>query len=721
MASIISGYEYDIFISYRQNDNRSGWVTEFVAELQRELAATMKEKVSVYFDTNPHDGLFETHNVNKSLEGKLRSIIFIPVLSQTYCDPASFAWKNEFLVFNKLSGEDKLGRDIRLNSGNVTGRILPVKIHNLDHEDKALIESEMGGALRSIDFIYAEAGVNRPLRPDDDAKENLNKTQFRNQVNKLANAVKEILIAAKNLDQGKIEKLNVDRISTGFESFKKPGRPKLKLAFWFLLVFIALVSGYLIIPRFSRSVSAPLDSSIAVLPLEDMSSNPEQAYFSDGIMQEILNHLFMIGGLKIPSATSSMRFKGSKLSVKEIAGELGVSYVLEGSVRTSGNNVRITVRLINGKNEQLLWTQDYNRTMTAIDLLDIQSDVAQKIAEKLKVVINPEVKKRIQARPTENTEAYLLFLQALVGNGQLESAKQQLEKAIVLDPGFADAYATLAFFSLIQGNDLYGKLSRQQVITKAMPLLKKAIELDSNSVMAHSYLASVNLWYNWDFNSVEKEYRIVNKLNPSSSDSYLEFVQYLLITGKFDEAINICQKALNDYDITGHKYVAMALAYCYSGQQDKALTTADAYLNIFQADKYLLYNSMRIYVSLGKYDKVTDLFEKNLGKKPVNELSDSFLGYIGIASYKTGNTSRGDAFLNELASRCKNPSSGSPFYFSAALHAAINEKDRAFQLLQSAYDEHETEMVWLKVDPLFLVLHGDQRYETLLKNIGYTQ
>ncbi len=245
--------------------------------------------------------------------------------------------------------------------------------------------------------------------------------------------------------------------------------------------------------------------------------------------------------------------------------------------------------------------------MSAIDLLDIQSDVAQKVAENLKVVMNPEVKKRIEARPTENTEAYLLFLQALVGKGQLDDARQLLEKAIKLDPGFADAYATLAFFSLIQGNDLYGKLSRGQVLEKTEPLLKKALELDKNSVMAHTYLASVMLWYNWDFESVEKEFKIVNKLNPSSSDAYLEFVQYLIIIGKFEDALDLCKKSFNDYDITGHKYVSMALAYCYSGQQEKALETVDTYLNIFPIDNFLLFNSMRIYVSLGKYEKVIAL------------------------------------------------------------------------------------------------------------------
>lgn len=138
MASILPGYEYDIFISYRHNDNRSGWVTEFVKNLQEELATTIKDPVSVYYDSNPHDGLLETHNVDKSLEGKLKCLIFIPILSHTYCDPKSFAWNNEFLVFCRLAKADPLGLDVRLINKNVASRILPVQIHDLDEKNKRL-------------------------------------------------------------------------------------------------------------------------------------------------------------------------------------------------------------------------------------------------------------------------------------------------------------------------------------------------------------------------------------------------------------------------------------------------------------------------------------------------------------------------------------------------------------------------------------------------------
>lgn len=196
MPGIISGFEYDIFISYRQKDNKyDGWVTNFVDNLKRELEATFKEEVNVYFDENPHDGLLEIHNVDASLKDKLKCLVFIPIVSRTYCDSKSYAWQNEFLVFNKIAQEDQFGRDIKLSSGNVTSRILPVKIHELDPEDKMLLEYEIKGPLRAIEFIYKEPGVNRPLKPTDSKYDNQNKTDYRNQINKAANTIKEIIIS----------------------------------------------------------------------------------------------------------------------------------------------------------------------------------------------------------------------------------------------------------------------------------------------------------------------------------------------------------------------------------------------------------------------------------------------------------------------------------------------------------------------------------------------
>lgn len=205
MASILAGYEYDVFVSYRHNDNKyDGWVSEFVEKLKQELDATLKDKLTIYFDQNAKEGLSEAHQVHESLQGKIKSLIFIPIISQTYCDTQAFAWKHEFKVFRQESEMDTIGRLVKLPSGNVGSRILPVKIHDIDTEDTRLLEDELSGVLRSIDFIYREAGVNRPLRPvDDEIGSGSGRVLYRNQINKMANAIKEIIqgIKLKNREE----------------------------------------------------------------------------------------------------------------------------------------------------------------------------------------------------------------------------------------------------------------------------------------------------------------------------------------------------------------------------------------------------------------------------------------------------------------------------------------------------------------------------------------
>lgn len=266
MPSILPGFEYDIFISYRHNDNRSGWVTEFVKALKEELAAIIKEPVSLYFDSNPYDGLLETHQVDKSLEEKLKCLIFIPVISQTYCDTKSFAWQHEFCVFNRIAQADKYNRDIKLSNGNVGSRLLPVKIHDLDEEDKSIIENEIGGVLRAVDFIYKEPGVNRPLKPNDLRSDNQNKTDYRNQLNKVANAVKEII-------NGITKPSSTTRVTYPVPVEASDAR-----------------------------------ESIAVLPFRNMSNDSGQEYFSDGITENIIIQLAANKKLRTISRTSVMRY-----------------------------------------------------------------------------------------------------------------------------------------------------------------------------------------------------------------------------------------------------------------------------------------------------------------------------------------------------------------------------------------------------------------------------
>ena len=532
MASLIRGFEYDIFISYRQKDNKhDGWVTEFVNQLKGELEATFKEDISIYFDENPSDGLLETHSVDKSLEGKLKCLIFIPVISQTYCDPKSYAWLYEFCAFNKLAKEDKYGRDIRLSSGNVASRILPVKIHDLDPDDKTLLENELGGVLRSIEFIYKEAGVNRSLKPKDDAKENLNKTHYINQVNKVANAIKEIITALKKQSQHTEE---VSKQIIGINSApQKNQRTKIFAGSFILLALIML--GLFFIPKLYNS-KVKLEKSIAVLPFTNLSNDPDQEYFSDGMVDAILDHLFKAGDLKVISRTSTMRYKGTKLALKEIAHELGVSSILEGSVQKIGNNVRITAQLIDANTDTHLWSDTFDGNLS--DVFSFQSSVALNVARGLKATLTSRETSLIQnTTPTTNLSAYNFYLK---GNNYFskyltDSAILMYTQAIREDPLFAVAYAKRARSHLYrywtksegwQGHDL-----------KAREDIKTGLEL--NPELPELKIAEAAAYYYLDRN-YDAALEILNKLKseaPNLAEMYPYIAYILRRQGKWEETL----------------------------------------------------------------------------------------------------------------------------------------------------------------------------------------
>ncbi len=195
-SSIVPEYDYDIHVSYRSNDNKyDNWVTEFIEKLKQELSATLKDKLTIYFDTSPE-------NKPEGMQPKINSLIFIPIISQTYCDVTSPVWKNEFKVFQEEIKNDSFGSNINLSNGNTASRVIPIKIHEIDKEDLKLLESELSGGLRSIDFIYKEQGVNRPLHAaDDDKHDNPLRPLYRNQINKLANVIKEIVSGIKGKQQ----------------------------------------------------------------------------------------------------------------------------------------------------------------------------------------------------------------------------------------------------------------------------------------------------------------------------------------------------------------------------------------------------------------------------------------------------------------------------------------------------------------------------------------
>ncbi len=257
MSSIITGYEYDIFISYRQKDNRGyKWVSEFVEELTTELESTFKEEISIYFDFNPYDGLMESHEVEGTLIDKLKCLVFIPIISRTYCDPNSFAWEHEFKAFVNLASQDKFGLKVRLPGGNVASRVLPVRIYDLNKDDVQMCEAVLNGPLRGIEFIYKSAGVNRPLRANEDhSQDNLNKTYYHDQINKLSSSIQDIIYRLKSeqtvvTDDEKVphfearEKVIKDNFRVKEKGFMKMSGSKILYGILILLSLTTLVFTY---------------------------------------------------------------------------------------------------------------------------------------------------------------------------------------------------------------------------------------------------------------------------------------------------------------------------------------------------------------------------------------------------------------------------------------------------------------------------------------------
>jgi TolB-like protein len=680
MASIVPGYEYDIFISYRQKDNRhDGWVTEFVDNLKGELESTFKEEISVYFDINPHDGLLETHDVDESLKDKLKCLVFIPIISRTYCDPRSFAWEHEFRAFVEMASEDRYGLKIRLQNGNVASRILPVCIHDLDNEDIKEYESVSGGILRGIEFIYKEAGVNRPLTPGDDEKTNLNKTKYRNQINKVAIAVKEIIKGIRE-PGGENEKGTL--VIAGNETEKRkitlkkiavPATILISVLIIILLIFQSRIKN-------SRERSPDTDKSIAVLPFTNLSNDPDQEYFSEGMMDEITDRLFRIGDLRVISRTTSMSYKNTTLSLKEIARELNVSAILEGSVRKIGNNVRITVQLIDAVSDSHLWSEVYDRDIS--DIFAIQSEVAQAVAKELKAIIKPEEKYLIEKIPTNNIEAYDYYLLGEYLRTQrtpesLRKAKAIFEKVIEDDAEFAKAYIGLA---RCHGNlAFYANLRPSEAYPPAVELAKRAIGLDSMLSDAYTIIGIADLLYHFDFVNAERNYKRALELEPNNPEVYKYFSEMALFKGEFSEAVEWDQRAMA-FDPTYSTRDGLYGTHLYfAGQKDEAITLLAKLAE--QNPVCHLYLGF-IYLHEGDYEKSINEFEKIM-----SGFSPLLIATLGLAHSKYGELDETRRLLDTLLIRAE--TEFVPNSMIGSLMAEVGRDREALDYLRRGYEERE--------------------------------
>ncbi|MFC2124700.1 adenylate/guanylate cyclase domain-containing protein [Bacteroidota bacterium] len=514
---------------------------------------------------------------------------------------------------------------------------------------------------------------------------------------------------------------------------EQPSPKSNKLLYYIIAGLVVVIIAFLIwqfMPSKETSLPTPeasadeVDRSIAVLPFTNMSNDPDQEYFSDGMMEEILMHLYKIGDLEVTSRTSAMRYKETDKLIGDIASELGVRHVLEGSVRKEGDRVRITVQLIDAVNDKHIWANSYDEELKSV--FAIQSDVAQQIAKALKAEITPEVGGRITTIPTENLEAYNIYLQAhseLYQFYNVEKARELYEQAMSLDPEFAPAYAELGFYWLGRGG-WGGDLEPDEVLKKALPLLRKALEIDNNLTIAHVHLSYIYLWFQWDFEGAENEWNEVFRLNPSNDDYIGSYTTFLNASGRFQEALELTEKTIKDallsYEFTD---LSIGLSYFFSGHAEKAIQFYETAMQLNPTDVMTLYYVVRIAIYTGKYEEIIDGFMKyhELPSENKRPLPPVLLGSMAIAYYHTDQKEKTENILKELIAKSDSTSVGSPAFYTAMIYAQMGETDLAFNYLEKAYETHEVEMYWLKVEPPFEPIHDDSRWQVMLDKVGFPE
>jgi TolB-like protein len=453
MASLIPEYEYDIFISYRQKDNKGErWVSEFVSALETELESTFKEDITVYFDINPHDGLLETYDVDDSLKRKLKCLVFIPIVSRTYCDPKSYAWENEFKAFVEQASGDQFGLKLSLPNGNVVSRVLPVRIHDLDTTDMKLCESVLGSMLRGVDFVYKSTGVNRPLRPvEEHPHDNLNKTYYRDQINKVANSIRDIIqVLVYSGEPVKEERPRKEKVRVLINTKKLNSN---KMVPWILLTLFVLicVSG---IYAYTRAYKKNINQkTIAIIPFTNPLDDTDLHSAAVGTMDGIINRLQKIKSLSVRGYLTSYYYLNTKLSMVELRKSLKVNYLVIINMTNSGNDVDMRVSLSEIRNDNELWSENYKWSQKQIKTLF--PNIVQTIAGKLDITLTREEILNMEKDFSEDPEAYGYYLHASAGlisamgnkfpdESGFRSAISSYDKAIKRDSVFANAYARRA-------------------------------------------------------------------------------------------------------------------------------------------------------------------------------------------------------------------------------------------------------------------------------------
>ena len=463
-----------------------------------------------------------------------------------------------------------------------------------------------------------------------------------------------------------------------------------------------------------QSEILPIEKSIIVLPFENMSSDPEQEYFSDGLTEEIITDLSHINNLLVISRSSAMTFKRAKATINEIAKKVNVQYVLEGSVRKAGNDIRITAQLIDGLTDTHIWAEKYSGTLD--DIFEIQEKVSRAIVNSLKLKISAEEKEFISKSPTKNLEAYNLYLKGRffsytgTREGMVKSV-ECYEKALSMDPEYALAYAGLADSYYVQAT--FGWLPQEEGLSRAKENAGRALDIDINLAETHAILGVIYGSCDWQYQKALEELSMAVKLNPKCMCAHQYYAGLLDALGQNDEARIQINIAIEIDPTFFYLYILSAQLYYNSGNLKGSLGECLKAIEMYPDFKYGYMRAFRIYLRQDEGVKAVEIITDYLKRNSVNAQDFKDLKEIYIKSGLTGLLQ----WVIDWEINGNNPD----LYLLATWHIFLGNKELALRYLEEAIEKRMVAIPMINNDPDFDILHSDPKYQVLIKNMNLAE
>jgi TolB-like protein/DNA-binding winged helix-turn-helix (wHTH) protein/tetratricopeptide (TPR) repeat protein len=475
-------------------------------------------------------------------------------------------------------------------------------------------------------------------------------------------------------------------------------------ALMIVLVTAGLVWRSLLLERF-RPVRI---ESLAVLPLENLSGNPKEEYFADGMTEALITELGKVHALRVISRQSVMQYRGTTKSAPQIAQELHVDALVEGSALRSGDTVRITAQLVHANPERHLWSESYERNLS--DVIVLQREVVQAIVVEIKGKVTVAERASFASARPVNPEAYEAYLRGRYyfdrWPEQLDKAVESFQRAIGKDPQYAPAFAGLALcYSSMGYVDSPG-----EVFPKAKAAAARALEIDESQPEAHAALGFTRLNFDWDWPGAEREFGRAIELDPNNADVRHDYASYLGAMSRFDEAIVEAKRAVSLDPLSLRMNLRLGWAYMIARSYDEAIDqykkTLELDPNFFQARLYLAwsYTFKGLYPeAFAEYEKMGDYGSRN-----------NFVGFLNAVSGR-----RSEALKVIERIKLRSAQTYVDPYNMAIPYAGLGDRDNAMRLLAKAYEERSAEMPQVKVEPFFDNLHSDPRFQDLVRRMNF--